>query len=169
MTDRLVEDRPPALRLRQGLVLLAGALVFALVVGSDAGRFYLTPLGLGLIYLAAAAVGGRRGGYWATATVLVGWGLAVLWVRQGRPDLDTSGVYLLGAGLGATVGMLLERRGVAVAPVGVAATVAAAGLLLAFAGRWPEVLEDATTYALLVGAIGLANAVAGALGRPRAR
>ena len=39
----------------------------------------VTPLGIGLVYLLAAAVGGRRGGYWATATVLVGWGAAVVW------------------------------------------------------------------------------------------
>jgi hypothetical protein len=35
-------------------------------------RFYWTPLILGITYLAAAAAGGRRGSYWATACVLVG-------------------------------------------------------------------------------------------------
>ena len=53
-------------------------MVFALVVGAAEDRFYLTPLGLGLIYLAAAVLGGRRGGYWATTVVLLGWGAAVL-------------------------------------------------------------------------------------------
>lgn len=163
MNERPVEIRPPATRLRQGLVMLLGALVFALVAGAEPGRFYLTPLGLGLIYLAAAALGGRRGGYWATASVLVGWGAAVFWARQGRPDLDVAGLYLLGAGLGATAGILLGRRGFAVDPLGLAATIAVAGLLLAFAPRWPEVLEEARVYALLVGAVGLANAVAGAV------
>ena len=158
-----MSDRPPDLRLRQGLVLLAGAVLFAILVGPDGDRFYLVPLGVGLIYLAAAAAGGRDGGYWATALVLVGWGAAVVWVREGSPDLDTAGLYLLGAGLGATVGVLLARRGFAVDPLGLAVTIALGGLLLAFARRWPEVIEEARTYALLVGLVGLFNVAAGAL------
>lgn len=156
--------RPAALRLRQGLVLLAGAVIFALVVGAEEDRFSLVPLGLGLAYLAAAAAGGRRGGYWATAVVLVGWGAAVVWVSEGNPELDTAGLYLLGAGLGAVAGVLLARAGFAVDPLGLAATVALGGLALAFAPQWPEVLEEARTYAILVGAVGLVHAVLGALG-----
>jgi hypothetical protein len=163
-----MSDRSPDLRLRQGLVLLAGAVLFAILVGPDADNFYLVPLGVGLIYLAAAAAGGRDGGYWATAVVLVGWGLAVVWVREGNPDLDTAGLYLLGAGLGAIAGVLLARRGFAVDPLGLATTVALAGLVLAFAAQWSEVLEDARTYALLVGLVGLVNvAIGGARGRGR--
>jgi hypothetical protein len=158
--------RPPTVRLRQGLVLLAGALVLGLALGSSPDRFYLVPLGLGLVYLAAAAAGGRRGGYWATALVLLGWGAAVVWVRDGRPDLDVSGLYLFGAGLGAALGVALSRRGFSVDPLGLATTIAAAGLVLALAGHWPGVLEEARTYALLVGLVGLANALAGALARP---
>lgn len=59
-------------------------------------------------------VGGRRGGYWATAIVLLAWGAAVVWLRQGRPDLDTAGVYMTAVGVGAVAGMLLARRGIAV-------------------------------------------------------
>lgn len=158
------EHRTPALRLRQGLVLLAGALLVAVLLGGDARNFAYTPFGLGLTYLAAAAVGGRRGGYWATALVLVGWGADVVWARRGRPDLDIAGLYLAGAGIGAVAGVLLSRRGFAVDPLGLAATVLAAGLLLSFAARWSEVLEDARTYAILVGLVGLGNVVAGAAG-----
>jgi hypothetical protein len=158
------EQRPPSLRLRQGIAMLGGALLFAVVVGPGPERFFLTPLGIGLVYLLTATVGGRRGGYWATATVLVGWGAAVVWAREGRPDLDIAGLYLAGAGLGAVVGAVLSRSGFAVSPLGLGATVAIAGLFLAAAARWPEVLEEARTYALLVGLVGLANAVAGALG-----
>lgn len=166
MTDWTIraERRPPSLRLRQGLAMLGGAVVFAVIVGPGAERFYLTPLGIGLVYLLVAAVGGRRGGYWATATVLVGWGAAVVWARQGRPDLDIAGLYLAGAGVGALAGALLSRRGFAVSPIGLAATVTLAGLFLAAAAQWPEALEEARTYALVVGVVGLANAVAGALG-----
>jgi len=59
--------RSPALRLRQGFVLLAGAIVFLLVVGSGPDTFYWTPLGIGLVYLPAAVAGGRAGGYWSGA------------------------------------------------------------------------------------------------------
>jgi len=78
--------RSRALRLRQGFVLLAGAIVFSLVVGSGPDTFYWTPLGIGLVYLAAAVVGGRAGGYWSGALVLVGWGAAVAYARWARPD-----------------------------------------------------------------------------------
>ena len=158
--------RPPSLRLRQGLALLVGAVIFAAVVGPEPGRFYLTPLGLGLVYLLAAGAGGRRGGYWATAIVLLAWGAAVVWLREGRPDLDTAGVYMAAVGLGAAAGILIARRGVAVDPLGLAGTIVLAGLSLAFASRW-DVLVDAQAYALLVGLVGLVNAVAGAIGARR--
>ena len=163
------EHRPPPLRIRQGLVLLAGAIVLAVLLGPQDDRFYFVPLGLGLVYLAAAAAGGPRGGYWATALVLVGWGLAVVWVREGGPDLDTAGLYLAGAGLGATAGVLLARNGFAVDPLGLAGTVLAAGVVLALSPQWEEVLTEARTYALLVGVVGLANVVAGVLGARRKR
>lgn len=161
----MVNTRDPDERLRQGLVLLAGAIVFLLVVGTGPDTFYSTPLGIGLVYLAAAIVGGKRGGYWATAVVLVGWGAAVVYVRQARPDFDIAGLYMLGAGLGATAGILLSRSGFAVDPLGATATVAIAGAILALEPRWSEVIGEARTYALLVGAVGLVNAVAGAVAR----
>jgi len=153
---------PSPHRLRQGLALLVGAVIFALVVGPDPGRFYLTPLGLGLIYLVAAALGGRRGGYWATAVVLVAWGLAIVYLREARPELDTAGVYMAAVGVGAVAGVLLARGGFAVDALGLAATIALAGLSLAFAGQL-DLLVEARAYALLVGLVGLVNVVAGAV------
>jgi len=162
------EHRPSELRLRQGLVLLAGAVVFTLLVGTGGDRFYLTPLGLGLVYLVAAVIGGRRGGYWATALVLIGWGTMVVWAQEGRPDLDIAGLYLFGAGAGATLGVVLSRRGFAIDPLGLAGTVLLAGAVLAFAGQWPEVLLEARFYGILLGLVGLANVVGGALAGSRA-
>ena len=89
----------------------------------------------------------------------------MVYVRQVQPDLDLAGLYLAGAGLGATVGVLLSRAGFAVDPLGVTATIAIAGVILALEPRWTEVLGEARTYALIVGAIGLGNAVAGAAAR----
>jgi len=47
--------------------------------------------------MAAAAAGGRRGSYRATACVLVGWGLAVVYLGAVKPaDIDPAGAYLVG-------------------------------------------------------------------------
>ena len=148
--------RSPALRLRQGFVLLAGAIVFSLVVGSGPDTFYWTPLGIGLVYLASAVSGGRAGGYWSGALVLVGWGAAVAYAREARPDVDLAGLYLAGAGIGASVAIALQRLGVKADPLGAALTVAVAGAILAFSDALPE-LTDARTYAVFVGAVGLVN------------
>lgn len=162
------QQRPPAMRIRQGLVLLAGAVVIALAIGADGRAFSWTPLALGVTYLAAAVAGGRRGGYWAGALALCGWGGAVVIVAQARPDLDTSGLYLLGAGVGATVACLAARAGFSSDPLGAAATIAIAGAVLAFSSRWAP-LADARTYALLVGLVGLVSVARGVLAeRPAA-
>ncbi len=59
-------------------------------------------------HLPGLAAGGRRGSYWATACVLMGWGLAVVYVGATKPtDIDPAGAYLVGAGLGAVAGTLL--------------------------------------------------------------
>ncbi|MEJ7714534.1 MAG: hypothetical protein WKF40_02020 [Thermoleophilaceae bacterium] len=69
----------------QGALLGGGALVLALTAGADRLPFYWTPLILGLSYLVAAIVDGPRGGYWATALGLTGWGLAVVYMGEVRP------------------------------------------------------------------------------------
>lgn len=155
-------SRSRSLRLRQGVILLVGAIAIVLVIGSSPTGFYWTPLALGLVYLAGAISGGPQGSYWATAVSLVGWGAAVVVVRQLNPDLDTSGLYLLGAGLGATAGMLLARRGFAVDPLGLTITIAVGGAVLAVEPRYSSLLGDARFYALLLGAVGLVNLLLGA-------
>lgn len=148
--------------MRQGVILLVGAIVIVLAIGASPTGFYWTPLAVGLIYLAGAVSGGPQGSYWATAVVLVGWGAAVVVVRQLNPNLDTAGLYLVGAGLGATAGMLLARRGFAVDPLGLTITVAIGGALLAVEPRYSSVLGDARIYALFIGAVGLGNLLLGA-------
>ncbi|HEY5399007.1 MAG TPA: hypothetical protein VIL16_26860 [Trebonia sp.] len=156
-------ETPRSLRLAQGVVLLVGAIVIVLAIGASPTGFYWTPLTVGLTYLAAAVCGGSQGSYWATAVVLVRWGAAVIVVRQFHPNLDTSGLYLVGAGIGAAAGMLLARRGFAVDPLGMTITIAAGGLLLALEPRWSSVLGDARSYAVLIGAVGVANLALAAL------
>lgn len=147
----------PGLRLRQGLILLAGALAILLLIGGSHSGFLWTPLTVGLTYLVGALVGGRQGSYWATAVVLVGWGAAVGAVHAFSPNLDTAGVYLAGAGLGACAGAWLARHNFAVDPLGMAATIAAAGVLLAFEPRFASVLGDARYYALFLAVVGVVN------------
>jgi len=163
LSTAIVASKPGKVRLRQGLLLLAGGLALELLVAQGSLRFYWTPLILGLAYLAAAAAGGRTGGYWATACVLVGWGLSVVLIGETRPrEVDVSGAYLLGAGAGAAVGALLARAKFEVGQLGLGVTVAAAGLILALSPRAPDVLYDARTYALALGAVGLFNVALGA-------
>lgn len=169
VVDAVGQTKARDVRIRQGLTLLAGAVALELLVGQGSLRFYWTPLIVGLSYLAAAAAGGRSGGYWATACVLTGWGLAVVTIGTAQPqDVDVAGAYLLGAGAGATLGSLLPRARFDVSQPGLAATIAAAGLILALS---PKVgaLDEARTYALAIGLVGLLNVGMGVVGATTGR
>ncbi|MGH2895261.1 MAG: hypothetical protein ACRDPM_18625 [Solirubrobacteraceae bacterium] len=48
------------MRLRQGVILLIGAIVIMLAIGSSSPGFYWTPLALGVVYLAGALSGVLR-------------------------------------------------------------------------------------------------------------
>ena len=149
--------KPPDVRVAQAITFLSGALALNVAVAPNDRRFYWTPLVVGLAYLAAAAVGGRRGGHWATACVLVGWGAAVVFAGAARPDLDIAGLYMAGAGLGAVAGLLLRRAGIDADPLGMAVAITAGGLILTFAAQAPSVLEEARTYAALLVLVALVN------------
>jgi hypothetical protein len=165
-----MSSKAPGVRLNQAVLLLAGALFLVFVVAPDDDRFYWTPLAIGLAYLGAAIVGGRDGGHWATACALTGWGAAVVLAGAARPDLDVSGLYLTGAGLGAVAGLLLQRAGFSVNPMGLAVVITGGGLALALTTQAPGLLDDARTYAALLAAVAVTNialAVAPRLQRPR--
>ena len=148
----------PAVRINRAILLLAGAAFLIVMVAPDDDRFYWTPLVLGLSFLAAAAAGPRTSGPWAPACVLVGWGAAVVFVRLAEPDLDTSGVYLAGAGAGVMAGAELARRGFAVDHTTLAATLVLGGAALALS-TVAGVFADARTYAALLGALAVAQLV----------
>ena len=150
--------KAPGVRLNQAILLLAGALFLVFVVAPDGGRFYWTPLTIGLAYLGAAVAGGRHGGHWATASALTGWGAAVVFAGAARPDLDVSGLYLVGAGLGIIAGLLLQRAGFEVSTMGLGGTITVAGLILALTTQ-AGVLEDARTYAAAMGLVAIVNVV----------
>jgi hypothetical protein len=148
----------PAVRINRAILLLAGAAFLIVMVAPDDDRFYWTPLVLGLSFLAAAVAGPRTSGPWAPACVLVGWGAAVIFVRLAEPDLDTSGVYLAGAGAGVMAGAELARRGFAVDHTTLAATLVLSGAALALS-TVAGVFADARAYAALLGALAVAQLV----------
>ncbi len=161
----MTATKPASLRLVQGVILLAGALVLAIPVDRATLSFYYTPLVLGLTYLVAASAGGREGGYWATALPLTGWGLAVVWIGEFRPqDVDIAGAYLAGAGLGLVAAAVLAARDYPITIAGLAATVTGSGLILALSSN-SDAWTDATTYAIAVGLVGAVNVARGLLRR----
>ena len=76
-----------------------------------------------------------------------------------RPDLDVSGLYLVGAGLGAVAGLLLQRAGFSVSTMGLALVITGGGLVLALTTQAPGVLDDALTYAVALGVVAIVNIV----------
>jgi hypothetical protein len=152
-----MSGKPAGVRVNQAVLLVAGALFLAFVVAPQDSRFYWTPLTIGLAYLGAATAGGRHGGHWATACALTGWGAAVVLAGAAKLDLDVSGLYLTGAGLGILAGLLLERRGFDVSAIGLAGTITVGGLILALTAQTTGVLDNARTYAIALGVVAVAN------------
>lgn len=149
--------KPPTVRLRQGLALLGGAVVVELLLGVGPLDFFWTPLLVGLAYLAAAALGGRANGHWATAVVLVAFGAVVVLLHEVNTGINLPAGYLLGAGLGGMGAAALAPRGFSVDALGVAGAIAAAGLFLFLVDDYPSVLGRAEAYAVLLALVGAAN------------
>jgi len=84
-------------------VLVAGAVLYGVLVGGGSLRFATTPLLLGVIVVAAGLVGTRRRVI-GTGLVLAGWGAAVVLVDHGVVPADrTTPAYMLGVGAGLLV------------------------------------------------------------------
>ena len=153
------------MRLRQGAALIAGAAAYLLLAEGPLG-FDWTPLLLGLAYLAAAGLGGRDGGHWPTACVLVGWGLAIVLVREGGLEVREAGAAVAGVGAGVVALALAVRGGVQADALGAGLTALVAGAIEALAPR-VDVLVEPLLYAVLVGAVGLVNVAVALSRRPR--
>jgi len=160
--------KPPAVRLRQGLALLGGAGVVELLLGVGPLGFFWTPLLVGLAYLAAAALGGRANGHWATAVVLVAFGAVVVLLHEVNTGINPPAGYLLAVGLGGMAAAALAPRGFSVDALGVAGAIAAAGLFLFLVDDYPSVLGRAEAYAVLLALVGAANVALAGRGRAAA-
>ena len=149
-------------RIIQGALFVGGAGLLEFSAGADRIAFYWTPLIIGLIYLLAAVIDGPRGGYWATALALTGWGLAVAYSGAVRPpDVDIAGVYLAGVGLAGLAAALLRTRGFLISELGLSLAIVGAGLMLALSPR-ADALLDASIYAIAIAVVGALNAAGGA-------
>ena len=145
-------------------VLVAGAVaVYALLDGGVAPFGYV-PLLVGLVYLAAAAVGGKDGALWAPGCVVTGWGVANVALLEPRlePLLRgaESAAHMTGIGLGVLALAGLQRLGVRTSTTSIALSVLLSGLV--FLGQraqgW-EPLNSASGYAGLLLVYGLAELV----------
>ncbi len=154
-------------RFVQAGAFLLGALALEALIERGSTPFYWTPLIIGLSYLAAAIAGGRSGGHWPTACVLVGWGAVVVWIARVRPaDIDPAGAYLVGVGAGALVAGVLLRRGFKVDVVGLGGAAVGAGLVLALASRH-DAVGEARTFAIALAMVALVNLALGLAARKR--
>lgn len=155
---RLMTDDALARKVRigRGTALIAGAAVYAGLVYGPL-EFLWTPFLLGLAYLAAAAAGGRRGGFWATGLILAGWGIGVLLATKLKIGVSAADGYLIGIGAAALVGGLLARGGFAVDLVGIGATALVAGILHTLAGDQIQALTEPWPYVVLLGVVGATN------------
>lgn len=98
MTDRLA-----------GVVLIAGAGVYAALVGAGNLTFNSTPLIIGAAALAAGVLG-RRGRLVPVGLTLAGWGAAVLLVRNGPlPDDRSAPAFLVGMSVGLLAAQAVAR------------------------------------------------------------
>lgn len=151
-----IDALPRRVRIGRGSALLAGAVVYALLVYGPL-EFLWTPLLLGLAYLGAAAAGGRRGGLWATALVLTGWGLLVVVSNKLEVGVSTADGYLIGVGAAALVGGLLARSGFSVDLIGIGGTALIAGVAHSFAGEPVAALVEPWPYVALLAVVGTVN------------
>lgn len=153
--------RRPVDRL-QGAVLVAGAVVFYLLLSADGADigFYWTPLVLGAVYLVAALLGGRDGSYWSTAVALVGFGLGPVARFRYHADFSAASLYVVAIGATVLVCAALIRAGFAMTTEAVGATILVAGLVFAEQTHL-SVVTDPKLYAGLLLAVGLLRLAAG--------
>jgi len=160
--------KPSAVRLRQGLALIGGAGVIELLAGIGPLDFFWTPLLVGLAYLAAATLGGRANGHWATAVVLVAFGAVVVLLDEVHTGINLPAGYLLAVGVGGMAAAALQPRGFSVDALGVAGAIAAVGLFLLLVDDYPNALGRAEVYAVLLALVGAANVALAGRGREAA-
>jgi len=133
--------------------VVVGALVVSLAVAPvGALPFYVTPLILGLTYLAAAVLGGRHATLWAPGFIITFWGAGVVLVFSHTISTDFPSVAVTALGAGATVAALLSRVGFRVVdPLAIALSILFAGLTELIASFGVSILGDGWFFGALLG------------------
>jgi len=140
-------------RHRSALALLVGAALMLGLIQTGQVRFYYTPLIVGLTYLGAAAVAGRRGALWAPGIITSLWGVAVLLgvhnvIKGGKTSYEIAGA------IGIALALLLRYTiGLAAGFVGI--VVAFGIILLHDNAHAPSWVFKGATFATLLGIWGL--------------
>jgi hypothetical protein len=97
---RFADSRPFVRRSASAVGLVLGAAIYALALGVVGLTFNATPLIVGLVAI-GAGLAGTEPRLVAIGLTLVGWGSAVLLVRDGPlPHNREAAVFLVGAGFG---------------------------------------------------------------------
>jgi hypothetical protein len=140
-------------RRRSAIALLVGALLMEVLIQQQHVRFYYTPLIVGLTYLAAAGLAGRKGALWAPGIITICWGIAVLLgvhgvTHGGKTSYEIAGVIGIGIALTLryTIGLAAGYIGMAVAFV---------IILLHDHSNIPSWVFQGITFAVLLGVWGL--------------
>lgn len=141
-------------RHRSAVALLVGAGLMLALIQSGVLRFYYTPLIVGLTYLTAAVVAGRRGALWAPGIITSFWGIAVLLVVHRVVTIDGKAAYEIAGALGIALALLLRYTiGLAAGYVGI--VVAYAAILIHDKAHAPAWVFKGVTFAVLLGVWGL--------------
>lgn len=141
-------------RHRSAIALLAGALAMELLIQQQAIRFYYTPFAVGLTYLTAAAVSGRKGALWAPGIITTFWGIAVLLGVHNVITIDGKRSYEIAAALGVLLALVLRYAiGLAAGVVGIVVSVGV--ILVHNYAHPPSWLFHGITFAVLLGVWGL--------------
>jgi len=125
-----------------GAVLVAAAATYAVLLGPADLTFNLTPMFVGLSAICAGAAG-RQARLIAVGLPLVGWGAAVLLVRNGPvPDNRQAPAYLIGLAVGLLAAhRYTQRTDVTLTGALISAIVGGLSFYLAYdwseLGRWP--------------------------------
>lgn len=141
-----------------GVVLIAAAATYAMLLGPAGLTFNLTPMFVGLSAISAGAAG-RQARLIAIGLPLVGWGAAVLLVGNGPvPDNRQAPAYLIGLAVGLLAAYRYTQR-TDVTLTGALMSAVFGGLSFYLAFDWPE-LGRWPAWAISLAAWGMFELVA---------
>ncbi len=141
-----------------GVVLIAAAATYAMLLGPAGLTFNLTPMFVGLSAISAGAAG-RQARLIALGLPLVGWGAAVLLVGNGPvPDNRQTPAYLIGLAVGLLAAHRYTQR-TDVTLTGALMSAIIGGLSFYLAYDWPE-LGRWPAWAITLAAWGMFELVA---------